>query len=196
MNLKYFEASKQNTTLRSSCFHDLASTHQICAAVCRKTAGHMCCGSVLRLTHDLTGCHMKWMACQQAAVALVPQSGLWPSVQVSLRVRDIIVSVLVVLKSLFVDVEDFDRVVSAGTGKLDPGALLLDFTLSVSLSILVVVVSTCSASHRPPAEPLYRQGVALSAEGCDEGKQQGTALDGNEHRINNPKCLLHTLYKY
>lgn len=52
---------------------------------------------------------------------MVPHPGLWPSVQsVSLHVRDIIVSVLVVLKSPFVDVEDFDRVVGAGTGELDP----------------------------------------------------------------------------
>lgn len=38
----------------------------------------------------------------------------------SLCVRDIIVSLLVVLKSPFVDVEDFDRVVGAGAGELDP----------------------------------------------------------------------------
>lgn len=107
------------------------------------------------------------MACQRAAVALVPQSGLWPSVQVSLRVRDIIVSVLAVLKSPFVDVEDFDRVVGAGAGELNPGALLLNFSLSVRLSVLpVVVVMTCTASPGPPAEPLDRQRVALSAKGC------------------------------
>lgn len=99
-------------------------------------------------------------------MASVPQSGLWPSVQVPpLRVRDIIVSVLVVLKSPFVDVEDFDSVVGTGAGKLDPGALLLDFTVSVSLSILLAVLSTCSAGPGPPAEPLDCQRVALSVRG-------------------------------
>lgn len=78
------------------------------------------------------------------------------SPSVSLGVRDRIVSVLLVLKSPFVDVEDFDRVVSTSTGKLDPGAVLLDFTFSASLSIPLVVVSTCSASPGPPAEPLDR----------------------------------------
>lgn len=97
--------------------------------------------------------------------ATVRPVALSPSV--SLRVRDIIVSVLVVLKSPFVDVEDFDRVVGTGAGKLDPGALLLDSTLAVSLSILlVVVVSTCPARPRPPAKPLDRQRVALSVKGC------------------------------
>lgn len=37
---------------------------------------------------------------------------------------DFMVSVLAVLKSLFVDVEDFDRVVGASTGELCPGALV------------------------------------------------------------------------
>lgn len=96
--------------------------------------------------------------------ATVRPVALGPSV--SLRARDIIVSVLVVLKSPFVDAEDFDRVVGAGAGKLDPGALLLDFTLSVSLSILLVVLSTCLAGPGPPAEPLDRQRVALSAKEC------------------------------
>lgn len=100
--------------------------------------------------------------------ALVGPVALSPSV--SLRVRDIIVSLLV-LKSLFVDVEDFDRVVSAGTGKLDPGALFLNFTLYVSLSIRLVA-ATCSASPRPPAEPLYRHSMALSVKGCDKGNNR------------------------
>lgn len=96
--------------------------------------------------------------------ATVRPVALSPSV--SLRVRDTIVSLLVVLKSPFVDVEDFDRMVSAGAGKLDPGAFLLDFTLSVSLSILVVVLLTYSASPGPPAKPLDPQSMALSAKVC------------------------------
>ncbi len=96
--------------------------------------------------------------------ATVRPVALGPSV--SLRARDIIVSVLVLLKSPFVDVEDFDRVVGAGAGKLDPGALLLDFTLSVSPSILLVVLSTYSTGPGPPAEPLDCQRVALSAKEC------------------------------
>lgn len=96
--------------------------------------------------------------------ATVRPVALSPSV--SLRGRDIIVSLLVVLKSQFVDVEDFDRVVGAGAGQLDPGALLLDFTLSVRLSILLVVHSTYSACPGPPAKPLYCQRVALSAKAC------------------------------
>lgn len=88
------------------------------------------------------------------------------SQSVSLGVRDIIVSVLVVLKSPFVDVEDFDRVVGTGAGELDPGALLLDFTLSITLSILLAIPPTCSASLGPPAEPFYCQSVALSVRGC------------------------------
>ena len=97
--------------------------------------------------------------------ATVRPVALSPSV--FLHAGDIIVSVLVVLKSPFVDVEDFDRVVGACTGKLDPGALLLDFTLSVRLSILrLVVLSTYSASPGPPAEPLDRQRVALTVKGC------------------------------
>ena len=83
-----------------------------------------------------------------------------------MRVRDVLVSVLVVLKSPFVDVEDFDRVVDAGTGKLDPGAVLLKPTLTATLSIFLIVASTCSASPGPPAEPLHCQSVALSIKGC------------------------------
>lgn len=109
------------------------------------------------------------------------------SPSVSVHVRDIIVSVLVVLKSQFVDVEDFDRVVGAGAGKLDPGALLLDFTLSVSLSILLTVPSTCSAGPRPPAEPLHCQSVALSVKGCDEGKRRNTAVPSlHVHLLSHP----------
>lgn len=87
-------------------------------------------------------------------------------------------SLLVVLKSPFVDVEDFDRVVSAGAGKLDPGALLLDFTLLISLSVRLVVLTTHSAAPGPPAEPLDRQSVALSVrERVNEGKQQDALAD-------------------
>lgn len=86
------------------------------------------------------------------------------------------VSVLVVLNSQFVDVEDFDSVIGAGAGELQPGALLLDFTLSVSLSVLLVVLLACSAGPGPPAEPLDCQCVALSERGRGEGKQQDTAL--------------------
>lgn len=127
------------------------------------------------------------MARQRAAVASVPQSGPWPSVQVvCLRAGDIIVSVVVVLKSPFVDAEDFDRVVGAGTGKLDPGALLLDFTLSARLSIrlLIVVLSTYSAGPGPPAESLDRQGVALSAKGC--------VMKGNNRILDS--CFTHCSY--
>lgn len=85
------------------------------------------------------------------------------------------VSVLVVLKSQLVDVEDFDSVVGAGAGELEPGALL-DFTPSVSLFVLLVVLSARSAGPRPPAEPLDCQSVALSERGCGEGKQQDTVL--------------------
>lgn len=81
-------------------------------------------------------------------------------------------SVLVVLKSPLVDVEDFDRVVGAGAGKLEPGALLLDFTPCIGLSIFPVVLSTYSTGPGPPAEPLDRQRVALSVRTCDEGKQR------------------------
>lgn len=130
-------------------------------------------------------------------VAPVRPVALSPSV--SLCVRDIIVSVLVVLKSQFVDAEDFDRVVSAGTGKLDPGALLLEFTLSLSLSILLsfhfnpaVVFSTCSASSGPPEEPLDSQRVALPV--------KGRVMKGNNRILlwmsleeNTAKCLLHLL---
>lgn len=57
------------------------------------------------------------MACQRAAVAFgATVRPVAHSPSVPLRARDIIVSVLVVLKSLFVDAEDFDRVVGAGTG--------------------------------------------------------------------------------
>lgn len=98
------------------------------------------------------------------------------SPSVSVHVRDRIVSVL---KSLFVDVEDFDRVVSTGAGKLDPGALLLSYTLPVSLPILLFVVLTCSASPRSPAEPLDCQSMALTENGQDVGKQHKTLLDGN-----------------
>lgn len=79
--------------------------------------------------------------------------------------RDIIVSVLAVLKSPLVDVEDFDRVVGAGAGQLEPGALLLNFTARVGLSVFLVAVSTCSTGPGPPAEPLDRQSVALSVGG-------------------------------
>lgn len=75
-------------------------------------------------------------------------------------------SVLVVLKSPLVDVEDFDREVGAGAGKLGPRALPLDFTLCPRPSIfLVVVVTTYATSPGPPAEPLDCQRVALSVKG-------------------------------
>lgn len=72
------------------------------------------------------------------------------------------VSVLVVLKSSPVDVEDFDRVVGAGAGELQPGALLL----RVGPSVFPAVPSTCSTGPGPPAQPLHRQAVALSGGGC------------------------------
>lgn len=71
------------------------------------------------------------------------------------------VSVLVVLKSSPVDVEDFDRVVGAGAGELQPGALLL----RVGLSVFPAAPPTCSTGPRPPAQPLHRQAVALSGGG-------------------------------
>lgn len=121
--------------------------------------------------------------------ATVRPVALSPSV--SLRVRDIIVSVLVVLKTPLVDVEDFDRVVGAGAGKLEPGALLLDFTLCIMLSIFPVVLSTYSTSPGPPAEPLDRQRVALSV--------KGYVIKGNDRVLlwmteqASDKYLLHTL---
>lgn len=83
---------------------------------------------------------------------------------VSLHAKVTTVSV-VVLKSLFVDAEDFDRVVGAGTGKLDPGALLCESSLVVTLSIRLAALYTCSAGSGPPAESLNCQRVALSTEG-------------------------------
>lgn len=166
LNLKHFEVPKQNTTLGSWCFHHLASTHQIRSALCRQTAG-----ACVLWVCPATDPWLNWLsqgvnglpASSCGLGATVRPVALSPSV--SLRVRDIIVSVLVVLKSPFVDVEDFDRVVGTGAGKLDPGALLLDFTPSISLSIPLVVLSTYSAGLGPPAEPLDRQSVALSAKG-------------------------------
>lgn len=94
--------------------------------------------------------------------------------------RDIIVSVLVVLKSPLVDVEDFDRVVRAGAGQLEPGAVLLNFTPRVRLSVFLVAVSTCSTGPRPPAEPLDRQSVALSVGGyVMKGDNGSAALDNS-----------------
>lgn len=72
------------------------------------------------------------------------------------------VSVLVVLKSSPGDVEDFDRVVGAGAGELQPGALLLH----VGPSVFPAVPPTCSAGPGPPAQPLHRRAVALSGGGC------------------------------
>lgn len=72
------------------------------------------------------------------------------------------VSVSAALKSAAVDAEDPDRVVGAGAGELEPGALLL-------LLILVFPATpqpTCPTRTRPPAQPLNRQTVALSEEGC------------------------------
>lgn len=86
-------------------------------------------------------------------------------------------SVMAVLKSPFVDVEDFDRVVDAGTGKLHPGALLFKLTLAVTLSILLAVVLTCSASPGPPAEPLDCQSMALSIKGCVMKGNSGLNVD-------------------
>lgn len=100
------------------------------------------------------------------------------SLRVRPRERDIIVSVLAVLKSPLVDVEDFDRMVSAGTGQLEPGALLLNFTPRVGLSVFLVAVSTCSAGPGPPAQPLDRQSVALSVGGrVMKGDNGSAALD-------------------
>lgn len=143
LNLKCFEVSKQSSSLGSWCFQYLSSTLQIGSAVLRQTARHNCCRSVLILTHDLTllsqaGDGLPASSCGLSAterpVALSPS--------VSPCHKDIIVSVLLVLKSPSVDVEDFDRVVVAGAGELDPGALLLSFTLSLSLSVLPVILST------------------------------------------------------
>lgn len=98
--------------------------------------------------------------------------------------RSIPVSVLAVLKSLFVDVEDFDRVVRAGTSELQPGALVR-LALAVSLSIFLfflhdptAVVTTCATNSRPPAKPLDRQTMALSGRECSEGRllESSTAL--------------------
>ncbi|TNN85809.1 hypothetical protein EYF80_004056 [Liparis tanakae] len=89
--------------------------------------------------------------------------GLCASVQVPLCVRDTRVSLWSLLKSPRVDVEDFDGVVGAGAGELDPGVLVLDVAPSVILSVWRVVLVTCSAGPGPPAEPLDRQSVALSA---------------------------------
>lgn len=94
------------------------------------------------------------------------------------REGDAIVSVLALLKSPLVDVEDFDRVVGAGAGQLEPGAVLLRFTPRVGLSVFLVVVSTCSAGPGPPAEPLDRQSVALSVgERVMKGDNGGAALE-------------------
>lgn len=90
----------------------------------------------------------------------------------SLHAKVTIVSV-VVLKSFFVDVEDFDRVVGAGTGKLHPGALLCEFSLVATLSIRLAALYTCSAGSGPPAESLDCQRVALSTE--------GSVMKGNNH---------------
>lgn len=84
------------------------------------------------------------------------------SPSVYLHVRDTIVSVLLVLKSPLVDVEDFDGVVSARAGKLEPGALLLNFTLCIRQSIFLVVLTTYLTSPGPPAESFDRQRMALS----------------------------------
>lgn len=58
----------------------------------------------------------------------------------SLLATDIIVSAVAVLKSPFVDVEDFDRVVGTGTSKLDPGALLFEFSVCVTQPIHLAVL--------------------------------------------------------
>lgn len=71
-------------------------------------------------------------------------------------------SVLAALKSPPVDVEDSDRVVGAGAGQLEPGALSLDFAPRVGAP----AAPACSPLRGPPAEPLDRQGVALSEEGA------------------------------
>lgn len=91
------------------------------------------------------------------------------------------VSVLAVLKSPRVDVEDFDRVVGAGAGQLEPGALPLAFTPHVSPSVSPVAISTCSTGPGPPAEPLHRQSVALSVGGrVMKGDNGGAALEEDE----------------
>lgn len=139
--------------------------------MCRQTAGHAGCGYVLQPTHDWLSQRVNGLPASSCGLgAPVRLVALSPSV--SHMQRDIIVSVLVVLKSQFVDVEDFDRVVGAGTGKLDPGAFILQFIFSVSLSILLpfqsnpaIVLSSCSASSGPPDQPLDCQGVALSVKG-------------------------------
>ena len=92
--------------------------------------------------------------------------------------RDIIVSVLAMLKSPLVDVEDFDSVVGAGAGQLEPGALLHGFTPRVGLSIGLLAVSTCLAGPGPPAEPFDRQSVALSVGGRRDERRQRQCIPG------------------
>lgn len=163
MNLKRFEVSKQNTirevmAFPPSCFRPSN------ALSCAQTD----CRACVLWVFPATGPRLNWLS--QGVKGLPASScGLGATVRpvalspsVSPCVRDIIVSVLVVLKSPLVDVEDFDRVVGAGAGELEPGALLLDFTLCIGLSIFPVVLSTYSTGPGPPAEPLDRQRVALS----------------------------------
>lgn len=173
MNLKHFEVSKQNTLRGSRRFRHLCF-HPSNPLSCAQTD----CRACVLWVFPATDPRLNWLS-QRVKGLPASSCGLGATVRpvalspsVSLCVRDIIVSVLVVLKSPLVDVEDFDRVVSAGTGELEPGALLLDFTLCVGLSIFPVVLSTYSTGPGPPAEPLDRQRVALSVRICDEGKQQ------------------------
>lgn len=159
----YLKHSVQNIPLQSQCFHLLAPTHQIRSAVCRRTAGHVCCGIVPadpRL-RSLSG--TEWLANKQ----LLPRRNNQAcGLRLSLQARDTIMSVSVGLQSPHTDVEDFDGVVGAGAGKLDPGAILLDFTPSVSLSSLLVILFIDSTGSGPPAEPLDRWRVTLSVKGC------------------------------
>lgn len=86
-------------------------------------------------------------------------------------------------KEPLVDAEDFDRVVGAGAGQLEPGALLLTFTPRVGLSVFLAAASTCSSGSGPPAEPLHRQGVALSAGGrLMQGDNGRGAVDNRARR--------------
>lgn len=144
--------SKQNTVL--------ASTLQICLAGCRQTACVLwvCPSTDPRLNWLSQGVNGFPASSCGLGVTVKPMA-LSPSVH--LHVRDTIMSVLLVLKSTLVDVEDFDGVVSARAGKLEPGALLLDFTLCIRQSIFLAVLTTDLTSPGPPAESFDRQRMAL-----------------------------------
>lgn len=90
--------------------------------------------------------------------------------RVCLHARDIIESLLPLLKSPSVDVEDFDRVVGAGAGKLDPETLVLGFILFFCPSTRPALL-TCSPGPGPPAQGLHCQSVALAVRRYGSGKR-------------------------